>query len=63
MVTLDNLVEAWAFCSSQCVKDAVKNIVDCLEKVGMKFPGKAETILWTDYRPELDVTAKIGSQE
>ena len=28
----------------------------------MKFPSKAETPLRTDYRPELDVTAKLGAQ-
>ena len=29
----------------------------------MEFPGKADTPLRTDYRPELDVRAKLGAQE
>ena len=29
----------------------------------MKFPGKTETPLRTDYRPELDVTSELGAQE
>ena len=28
----------------------------------MKFPGKVETPLRTNYRPELDVTAELGAQ-
>ena len=62
-VTLDNGVDAWAFSSSQYVKAAVQNVEDRLKKLGLKLPGKAETPLRTDYRPELDVTAELGAQE
>ena len=62
-VTLDNGVEPWAFSSSQCVKAAVKSVEDRLEKLRIKFPGKEETPLRTDYMPELDVTAELRAQE
>ena len=61
--TLNNGVEAWAFSSSQHVKSTVKNVEDRLEKLGMKFSGKTETPLRTDYRPELDGTTELGAQD
>ena len=62
-VTLDNGVDVWAFSSSQYVKADVKNVEDRLEKLGQKLPGRAETPLKTDYRPDLDVTPELGAQE
>ena len=41
----------------------VKKVENRLEKLGMTLPGKVETPLRTDYRPELDVTAELGAQE
>ena len=62
-VTLDNRVDAWAYSSSQCLKAAVKNVEDRLKNLGMKFPGRAETPIRVDYRPELDVADYLGAQE
>ena len=58
-VQLDNGVEYWAFSSSQYVQSAVKNVEEYLSKqedVNWKLPTKAETLLQTSYRPELDVS-------
>ena len=51
------------FSSSQYVKATVKNVEDRLEKLGQKLPGKVETLLRTDFKPELDVAAELRAQE
>jgi hypothetical protein len=61
-VQLNNGVKCWAFSSSQHVQAAVKNVEECLSKrddVNWKLPTKAETPLWTSYRPELDVSPEL----
>ena len=65
-VTLDNGVSAWSFSSSQYVQTAMKNIEMYLAKRQdgrWKLPIKAETSLCTTYRPELDVTPKLGMMD
>jgi hypothetical protein len=66
-VQLENGVNAWAFSSSQYVQAAVKNVEDWLakeeNKKRWKLPRKAETPLCTSYRPELDVTPELSTQE
>jgi hypothetical protein len=66
-IQLENGVNAWAFSSSQNVQAAVKNVEDWLakeeNKKRWKLPRKAETPLCTSYRPELDVTPELSTQE
>ena len=66
-VQLENGVSAWAFSSSQYVQAAVKNVEDWLakeeNKKRWKLPRKAETPLVSTYKPELDVTPSLNSQE
>jgi phage portal protein BeeE len=64
---LENGVDAWAFSSSQYVQAAVKNVEDWLtkdeKKKRWKLPRKAETLLISTYKPELDVSPALNSQE
>ena len=63
-VQLENGVWAWSFGSSQYVNAAVKNVEAFLakeENSRWKLPRKAETPLATTYRPELDVSPELKS--
>jgi hypothetical protein len=52
-------VKAWAFCLSQYIQEAVKNVEQYLLLKGGKLANKAETPIQTSYRPELDITPKL----
>ncbi len=60
LVTLDNGVKAWAFGSCQYIQSTVKNVEEHLAKIGEKLPYKAPTPLSSGYRPEIDVSPKLG---
>jgi hypothetical protein len=62
-VTLENGNRAWAFGSCQYVQTAVRNVEDHLAKSGEKLPYKAPTPLSSGYRPEIDVSPKLGDTE
>jgi hypothetical protein len=66
-VQQENGVNAWAFSSSQYVQAAVKNVEDWLakeeNKKKWKLPRKAETPLVSTYKPELDVSPALNSQD
>ena len=62
-VKILNGVKAWAFCSSQYVQSAVKNVYENLAKKGMKLPYKAPNPLTFDYRPEIDVSQELGEDD
>ena len=62
-VTLENGNNAWAFGSCQYVQSAVQNVENHLEKSGEKLPYKAPTPLSSGYRPETDVSPKLGESE
>jgi len=62
-VTLENGNKAWAFGSCQYVQSAVKNVEDHLAKAGEKLPFKAPTPLSSGYRPEIDVSSKLGNSD
>jgi hypothetical protein len=62
-VTLTSGVKCWAFGSSRYVQSAIKNVHYHLTKKGMKLPYTAPNPLFTDYRPELDVTPELGEAE
>ena len=67
LVQLDNGVQAWAFSSSQYVQAAVKNVEEWVakeeNKKRWKLPKKADTPLVTSYRPEMDVSPALSTQE
>jgi hypothetical protein len=60
--TLKNGVDAWAMSSSQCVQEAVKNVESHLAESGLSLPGKANTPLTSDCRPELDVSPQLDPE-
>ncbi len=62
-VTLENGNKAWAFGSCQYVQSAVQNVENHLAKSGKKLPYKAPTPLLSGYRPEIDVSSKLGESE
>ena len=57
---LTNGVHAWAFSSSRYVTDSVNNVERQLSKNGLKLPHKAETLLQTQYCPEIDSTHELS---
>jgi hypothetical protein len=64
LVELDNGVKAWAFSSSQYVRAAVQNVEDFIAKdetKRWKLSNKAETPLYTEYRPELGCHTRVES--
>ncbi len=62
-ITLENGVKAWAFGSTQYGQAAVRNVEEHLKKTGEKLPYKAPTPLSSNYRPEIDVSPKLGEIE
>ena len=65
-VKLDNGVDAWSFSSSQYIQTAVKNVEEWLSKRGdgrWKLPSKVETPMWSTYRPELDISPELSTEE
>ena len=60
-VHLANIVEAWGFISSQYVQSEVNNVETYIKyQERWNISGKAETPLRTTYRPELDISTKLG---
>ena len=62
-VTLTNGVKAWAFSSSQYVKNAVKNVEDYLSRQNQSLPKRAYAPITRDYRPEIDMSPELGPSE
>ncbi len=63
LVTLDNGIKACGFGSCQYIQSAVKNVEEHLAKIGEKLPYKAPTPLSSGYRPEIDVSPKLGEAD
>ena len=49
--------------SSQYIQDAVKNVESHLKKKGEYLPKRATSPWVRDYRPEVDVTPELTSEE
>ena len=62
-VFLNNMAEAWAFSSSQCVQAATKNVEHYLSSIGKKFPKKCDIPLPMDYAPELDTSTELDTKD
>ena len=58
-----NGVEAWAFSSTQYVQTDVKNVEEYLVKKGQSLKAKALDPLPKGYRPEIDVSEELRSEE
>ena len=62
-VQLDNMAEALAFSSSQCVRAATKNVENYLKKKGMSSPKSTDLPLPTCCRSELDVAPELSVED
>ena len=62
-VDLDNGATAWAFSSSKYVRAAVKNVETKIMKEGKKLPKTCDTPMSTEYRPEVNVSPELSSDE
>ena len=62
-VELSNGVKCYTFSSSKYVQAAVSNVEEAPRNKGMCFPTRAETLINTEYRPELDTTSELMSTE
>jgi Reverse transcriptase (RNA-dependent DNA polymerase). len=60
---LPNGSKAWAFSASQYVQEAVKNLERELELKNMKLSVKATAPISSGYRPELDVSPELDSDD
>ena len=63
MIELENGQKCWAFFSGQYVRETVKNLVNCLKNRGEGLAAKAVTPMTSVYRPEIDITPEIGSED
>ena len=61
-VELDNGVCAWAFSSSQYVREAVANVKQYVGKRGWRMP-RGDTPISSTYRPELDVSQELDTTD
>ena len=62
-VILENSVKCWAYSPTQYVKAAITNMESYLCKHGMKLHRHANTPIQTLYRPELDISEQLGSED
>ena len=62
-VVLDNGLTAWYFSLSQYVQTSVKNVKESLTKQDAKFPARANTLLFSNYCPDIDVTGELQPAE
>ena len=51
--------ESWAMSSNEYVRAAVAEVVEDLDKQGLKLKGKAHRPYDSNYKPELDVTEEL----
>lgn len=52
----------WTQSSAAYVKEAIKNVEDWMERMGLKFPARCDTPMPTSYRPELDVSPELAPE-
>ena len=63
MFELENGQKCRAFCSSQYVREEVQNVVNYLKNRGEGLAAKAVTPRMSGYRPEIDITPELGSED
>ena len=61
LVTLENGRKCWSFSSSQYVQNAVKNVEEYRDRIGLKPLKKTKSPWPSNYRPEADVTPELSS--
>ena len=57
------MAEAWAFSSSQHIRAATDDVESYLKKKGLSFPKSCVSPLLASYRPNLDVTPELSTQD
>ena len=65
-MVLEDGTHTWALSPSQYVQTAVKNVeeyVNAQDRKDLKLPTRAETLMRTSYRPELDVMPELDAKD
>ena len=62
MVELENGQKCLAIGSGQYVGEAVNNVLAYLKKGGKGLAARASTSMSSGYRPEIDITPKLGEE-
>lgn len=62
-IDLPNGSKAWAFSASQYVQEAVRTLEQSLSEKGMKLVVSASTPLASGYRPELDISPELDTDD
>ena len=62
-ITLEDGTTAWGQSSSKYVRSAIANVKDWISKRGYRLPSKCSTPMSTSYRPELDISRELASDE
>ena len=62
-VTLEDGTSAWSFSSSKYVQAAIQDVEKYLSQRNMKLSGRAHTPLSASYRPEIDISDELDSEE
>ena len=63
LVTLENGRKCWSFSSSQYVQNAVKNVEEYRDRVGLKLLKKAKSPWPSNYRPEINIPPELTSTQ
>ena len=63
MVELENGQKFWALGSGRYVREAVKNVMNYLKKRGEGLAAKSVTPMTSGYRPEINITPELGSED
>ncbi len=56
-----NGVECWMMSSEQYIKAAITNVETKLNESGQRLPTRCTTVLYGNYRPELDVSPELNA--
>jgi hypothetical protein len=56
-----NGVECWMMTSEQYIKAAITNVETKLNESGQRLPTRCTTVLYGNYRPELDVSPELNA--
>ena len=63
MIDIENVQKCWAFGSKQYIEAEDQNVLDYLKNRGEDLAAKAVTPSNSGYRPEIDITPKLGPED
>ena len=62
-ITTDQGIECWTMSAEKYVNASVTNVEEALAKIGLRLPGKVWTPLPADYKPEMETSAELMTED